>query len=178
MIWIIVRQLKKQQHELGDYVYRQNEISDNLYLIHTGIIRIYTEQTQHSLYEYVAGQYFGNCELFTNTYRLGSAFVTQDAQFYRINKFKLDNILLDYKDIKRELVLKAIKGNKEFLHKKTHMLEHDRKDPLYGVNTKMTLALEDISKVKSQLTVLEKEMRSGYVKKMNDDGEVEYSEHT
>ena len=79
VIWIIVRQLKKQQHELGDYVYRQNEISDNLYLIHTGIIRIYTEQTQHSLFEYGPGQYFGNCELFTNIYRLGSAFVTQDV---------------------------------------------------------------------------------------------------
>ena len=58
------------------------------------------------------------------------------------------------------------------------MLEHDRKDPLYGVNTKLLHALDDISKVKSQLTTLEKEMRSGYVKKMNDDGEVEYSEHT
>lgn len=115
VIWIIVRFLKKQQHELGDYVYRQNEISDNLYLIHSGNIRIYTEETQHSLFEYGPGQYFGSNELFTSIYRLGSAFVTQDIQFYRINKFKLDNILLDYKDIKKKLVIKAIKGNRDFL---------------------------------------------------------------
>ena len=57
------------------------------------------------------------------------------------------------------------------------MLEHDRKDPLYGVNTKLLHALDDIDKVKSQLTSLEKEMRSGYVKKIKDDGEVEYSEN-
>jgi len=46
-------------------------------------------------------------------------------------------------------VLKAIKGNRDFLEKKKHMLEHhERKDPLYGVNSKLLQALEDISEVK------------------------------
>jgi len=66
VVWIIVRYLKKQQLELGDYVYSQNEISDNMYLIHSGYIKIFTEETfGTALYNYGPGDYFGSNELFT-----------------------------------------------------------------------------------------------------------------
>lgn len=43
VIWILVRYLKKQSNELGDYVYRQNEISDNMYMVHSGFVKIYSD---------------------------------------------------------------------------------------------------------------------------------------
>jgi CRP-like cAMP-binding protein len=43
LIWVVVRHLKKQTHELGDYIYKQDEISDNLYMMHSGIVKIYVD---------------------------------------------------------------------------------------------------------------------------------------
>lgn len=106
-------------------------------MMHSGQVKIFTDDIQTPIYTYGHGEYFGNNELFTSIKRLGTAYVTVNTQFYRINKFKLDNIFTEYVDIKKTLVLKAIEGNREFLLKKSNLMAKYMKDPLYGVSHKI-----------------------------------------
>lgn len=108
--WGIVKNLKKIRYERGDKIYHDNDLSETLYLINKGNVKIYAENG-FAIASYKNGQHFGDIEMFCGTRRNGTATAAEDCQLYKIQKNQLEDVLTDFPTIKKKLISKAIEDN-------------------------------------------------------------------
>ncbi len=70
--WAIVRSLKKIMFGKGDLIYNDNYISESIYFIETGQVRLYAENGfPFQIYKY--GETFGDTDVFCELRRNGTA---------------------------------------------------------------------------------------------------------
>lgn len=127
-MWMMVRHLKKVSYNQGDYVYKNGELSEILYMINNGIVK-YMEGNGWSFAEFRVGKYFGDCELFSGLQRIGSALAITDLKLYKLEKEHIEQVLSDFPLIKHNLQKKAINDSRRLLSAK---LAVSKKMPLYG----------------------------------------------
>ena len=72
MAWGIVKKLKKIKYEKNDKIYLDKDLSETLFLIHKGSVRLLAENN-FPFAVYKAGDYFGFADMFSGVRRNGTA---------------------------------------------------------------------------------------------------------
>ena len=101
--WAIIKCLKKVKYDKGDKIYHDKDLSDNMYLIHKGTVKLYAEN-DYPFAQYKNGAHFGEADMFCGTTRNGTAQTSEDSQLYKISKSNMDEVLTDFPSIRRKLV--------------------------------------------------------------------------
>jgi len=109
-VWGIVRNLEKIKYEKNDKIFQNQELSEMMYMIKQGKVRIYAENN-YPFETYQRGDHFGDAELFCGTRRNGTAQAADDCHLYKIHKNQLEDVLTDFPKIKQRLVEQAITKN-------------------------------------------------------------------
>jgi len=81
--WGIVKCLKKVKYEANDKIYNDGELSDALYLIYKGTIKLYADNS-FSFATYTKSMQFGDVDMFCNIRRNGTATATDECLLYKI----------------------------------------------------------------------------------------------
>jgi signal-transduction protein with cAMP-binding, CBS, and nucleotidyltransferase domain len=81
--WGIVRNLKKIRFEKGDKIYQDKELSETMFLIHKGTVKLYAENG-YPFIQFKNGQHFGDVDLFCGIRRNGTAQTTEECLLYKI----------------------------------------------------------------------------------------------
>lgn len=82
-VWLIVKQLDKIQFDKGDIIYHDNNISECMYLIHKGIVKLFAENDfPYAVYRESTS--FGDYDVFLNQRRNGTAKSVQQSQLYKL----------------------------------------------------------------------------------------------
>lgn len=109
-VWGIVKALKKINYEKGDTIYLDGDLSEHLFIIHKGTVKLYADNG-YPFSQYKSGMHFGDADLLCGTRRNGTAKASEDCLLYKIEKGKLEDILGDFPSMRIKLVTKAIKDN-------------------------------------------------------------------
>ena len=72
LTWVLVKSMKKISFTPGDIIYADNSVSDNMYFIHQGYVKLFAEN-QFPFAVFRNGKTFGEIELFCNVRRNGEA---------------------------------------------------------------------------------------------------------
>lgn len=132
-VWQVVKCLTKIAFEKNDVIYHDDSISDSMYLIHNGIIKLHAENDfPYAVYR--ESTCFGDQDIFLNQRRNGTAKSIQKSQLYKLTKNNIEDILQDYPDVRRMLIEEAIDKNKILIE---HRLVIVQKNPAYGMKDKM-----------------------------------------
>jgi CRP-like cAMP-binding protein len=178
--WGIVKQLKKVKYEHNDRIYADGEVSDALFMIHKGIVKLYAEN-DFPFHTYAAGSQFGDADMFCNIRRMGTAHAHVDCLLYKLQRNHLEDILSDFPGTKRKLTLKGFSDNKELIQKRLAVL---KKYPLYGFQDQQNQALLHIKDISTRMNQIHKQLKADVKNAKDDDGalievasEKEESEH-
>lgn len=127
--WGIVKNLKKIRYEKGDKIYHDKDLSETLYLINKGHVKLYAENG-FPFAAYKSGSHFGDVDMFCSIRRNGTAQATEDCQLYKIQKSQIEDVLSDFPVIKKKLTAKALSDNQHLIQSRLEVL---KKNPIYGV---------------------------------------------
>lgn len=105
--WNIVKNLKKIAYDKGNVIYNDQELSDTMFFIHKGTVKLYAEN-DFPFETYVEGQVFGFTDLICGMRRNGTARAMCDIKLYKIAKHKIEDIFEDFKPLKRKIVEYAL----------------------------------------------------------------------
>jgi CRP-like cAMP-binding protein len=152
--WGIVKNLKKVKYEHNDRVYNDGELSESLYLIFKGNIKLYAEN-DFPFFTYTSGNTFGLADMFCGIRRMGTATAFEDSMLYKIQKNQLDDILMDSPTARKKIVLQAFSHNKELIQARLAVL---KKYPLYGYSTQQSDALMNIKKISEKMNDIHKQL--------------------
>jgi len=100
--WGIVKKLKKTKYEHNDRIYVDGELSDSMFMIYKGNIKLYAEN-DFPFITYTSGTTFGICDMMLNIRRNGTATAHEDSMLYKIMKNHLDDILVDFPNTYKRL---------------------------------------------------------------------------
>jgi len=86
-VWAIIKSLKKVTFDPSDRIYLDKELSEMIYFIHSGHVKLFAEN-QYPFKVYRPGDVFGESEVFCNLRRNGTAIVigTNQCELYQIRK--------------------------------------------------------------------------------------------
>lgn len=106
--------LSKIAYDPNEIIYNDNSISDSMFFIHKGIVRLYAEN-DFSFAMFKVSNQFGDNDMMLNLRRMGTAKTMIVSQLYKITKAHLEEILEDYPTIRRELIKQAKEKNVELI---------------------------------------------------------------
>jgi len=77
--------LKKSKFEKTDIIYRDTTLSEQIFFIYKGIIKLYAENN-YPFYTFNNGNTCGDSDMFCNIRRIGNAVAMEDTMLYSIQK--------------------------------------------------------------------------------------------
>lgn len=83
--WGIVKYLKKSKFEKTDIIYRDKSLSETIYFIHKGVVKLYAEN-DYPFYTFNSSNTFGDSDMICNIRRIGSAVAFEDCLLYQVQK--------------------------------------------------------------------------------------------
>ena len=99
--WSLVSNLQKIRYMRNDVLYTNGFISQTLFFIQYGKIKLYAEN-EYSFETYTKGDNFGEGEVFSGVRRIGTARAFEvENLLYTISSYKMDLILGEYPLVKR-----------------------------------------------------------------------------
>ena len=81
--WGIVKKLKKIRYQRNDKIYHDKDLSETLFLIHKGTVKLIAENN-FPFEMYRGGDHFGFADMFSGIRRNGTAQAADDCQLYKI----------------------------------------------------------------------------------------------
>lgn len=150
--WGIVKHLKKSKFEKTDVIYRDKSLSETIYFIYKGNVKLYAEN-DFPFYEFGSQQTFGDSDMICNIRRIGSAIAFNDCMLYYVHKSQFEMVMQDFPHIRKKLLMKAIKDNRYLCQARYKVLT---KNPLYGLRQKQKKALNNIKDIHKQLNEISK----------------------
>ena len=132
--WNIVKNLKKIAYDKGNVIYHDQELSDTMFFIHKGIVKLYADN-DFPFVTYEEGRVFGFTDLICGLRRNGTARAMSDCLFYKIQKYKLEEIFEDFKPLKRKIMEYSLAENKEMIVRRLEV-QTTHKEPAYGFKHK------------------------------------------
>lgn len=79
--WGIVKFLKKSKFEKTDIIYRDKSLSETIFFIYKGVVKLYAEN-DYPFYTFNSSNTFGDSDMITNIRRIGNAVAFEDCQLY------------------------------------------------------------------------------------------------
>lgn len=110
--WSIVQKLVKIQIERGDKLYHDGEISDQIFFIHKGIVKLYGD-FGYPFATFKIGQTVGDNDVFSGTRRNGTATGQDNCQLYKIFKSQMEEALTNFPSTKAHLTKIAMEKNEK-----------------------------------------------------------------
>ena len=101
--WNIAQLMQKIQYDGNDKIYQDGQISDTIYFIHKGTVKLYSDNG-FPFANFKAGNTVGDNDVLTGTKRNGTATAMELCQLYKIQKNQLDDALKEFKAVKRDLI--------------------------------------------------------------------------
>lgn len=90
--WGIVKHLKKSKFEKTDVIYRDKSLSETIYFIYKGVVKLYAEN-DFSFYEFGSSHTFGDSDMICNIRRIGSAIAFNDCMLYYVHKSQFEMVM-------------------------------------------------------------------------------------
>jgi len=90
--WAVVRKLKKIKLDKTDDIYKDQDLADTMYLIHSGVVKIYAENG-FAFATFRKGMNFGESEILTGMRRNGTARTQDVLSLYTLSKPDLEQSL-------------------------------------------------------------------------------------
>ena len=78
MTWGVVKFLKKSKFEKTDVIYRDKSLSETIYFIFKGSVKLYAEN-DYPFYTYSSSNTFGDSDMLCNIRRIGNAIAFEDC---------------------------------------------------------------------------------------------------
>lgn len=85
-----------------------------MYLIHKGFVKLYAEN-DFPFAVYRISTTFGDIDIFCNQRRNGTAKAMEYCQFYKVLKSNIEELFLDYPEIKKRLFSDALEKNEKLI---------------------------------------------------------------
>ena len=101
-VWSILPFLQSIKIEYGDIIYSYRDLAKEMYFIKAGSVRIYYKE--HKVGTIEEGDYFGEVEMFFNINREFTAKAHHDCILLVIQKKQLENVLIQFPDVKNEML--------------------------------------------------------------------------
>lgn len=150
--------MNKLEYNRRDKIYDDGAISESIYLIYKGTVKLYAENG-YPFAIYRKGDTFGDIDVFCGTRRNGTAITTEDCLFYRVAKNKIDDILFDHPHIRQQIVEHALITNRQVTQQRLKVMT---KNPIFGFAGKNQIeqkrAIKKIKIIKKQIDEKKKEM--------------------
>ena len=112
--WGIVQSLVKISYDRGDKIYNDGEISDQIYFIHKGVVKLYGD-FGYPFASFKQGQTFGDNDVFSNAARNGTATAVDNCQLYKIFKSQMEEALHQFPYTKNHLTKLSMEKNEKLL---------------------------------------------------------------
>lgn len=113
-VWTTVKLLSKISYDQNEVIYNDNSISDSMFFIHKGIVKLYAEN-DFSFYIFKVSHEFGDNDMVLNQRRMGTAKTMINCQLYKITKNHLEQILEDYPSIRQDMIKQSKEKNMELI---------------------------------------------------------------
>ena len=100
--WGIVQKLVKITYEKGEKLYVDGAISDQVFFIHKGVVKLYGD-FGYPFASFKTGQTVGENDVMTNIKRNGTAICVDSCFLYKIFKNQMEEALKLYPSVKKRL---------------------------------------------------------------------------